>query len=166
MEGENGFTLPKYVEDWVEGLVHAILLHPYEDNQSIPTMGIVLGSKHREKISQLLIEKWDIPEGMVLFTAGTPEDAVKKAKEKNVTIVSVFTKRPQVWGSIAKWIVTFMQGDEIRIQGQELKMFRGLFQGKLGGDRNEIVIPKETLGLELHQTEEYRTRTLHFKFQA
>ncbi|MBI2916299.1 MAG: hypothetical protein HYY07_05520, partial [Elusimicrobia bacterium] len=155
-----------YVEDWVEGLVHSILLHPYTDNQPIPTIGIVLQSKHREKISQLLIEKWNIPEGMVLFTAGTPHDAVKKAKEKDVTIDSVFTKRPQVWGSIAKWIITFMQGQELRIQGQELKMFRGLFQGKLGGDRGEIVIPKETLGLDLRQTEEYRRRTLHFNFHA
>ncbi|MBI3013438.1 MAG: hypothetical protein HYY63_07425 [Elusimicrobia bacterium] len=83
-----------------------------------------------------------------------------------MTIVSVFTKRPQVWGAIAKWIVTFMQGQELRIQGQELKMFRGLFQGKLGGDRGEIVIPKETLGLDLRQTEEYRRRTLHFNFHA
>ncbi len=164
VEGEDGFDLPQYVEDWVEGLVHSILLHPYEDNQSIPTIGIVLESKHRGKISQLLIEKWNIPEGMVLFTAGTPEDAVKKAKEKNVAIVSVFTKRPQVWGNLAKWIITFMQGEELRIQGQELEMLKGLFQGKLGRVGSELVIPKESLGLE--GTENYFRQTIHFNLQA
>ncbi|MBI3012382.1 MAG: hypothetical protein HYY63_02035, partial [Elusimicrobia bacterium] len=139
-------------------------LHPYEDNQSIPTMGIVLQSKHRKKISQLLIEKWNIPEGTVLFVAEDPEDADKKAKEKNVTIVSVFTKRPQVWGNIAKWIITFMQGQELKIQGQELKMLKELFKGKLERVGNELVIPKKSLGLE--GTENYFQQTIHFKLQA
>ncbi|MBI2916046.1 MAG: hypothetical protein HYY07_04225 [Elusimicrobia bacterium] len=57
-----------------------------------------------------------------------------------------------------------MQGNDLRIQGQELKMLKGLFQGNLERVGSELVIPKESLGLE--ETEEYFRQTVQFQFQA
>ncbi|HLD79460.1 MAG TPA: AAA family ATPase, partial [Candidatus Nanoarchaeia archaeon] len=172
---EDGFDLPQKYQDWILGLVKFISLHSSSENNRNPKIGFIVQSNQAKRIIQTMLLELEIPEEMVLFTVQTPEQAVNLAIEKNASIVTLFTDRPEneYWKQTVKWAITLSSGDELKVRGKELKILKNMLQGKLSGKNgkilfkdNELILQKETLGLELNKTEEYHRQTLHFKFQA
>ncbi len=170
--GEEGFDLTPEAQAWGEGLGASLKMQPSNEGKPAPMAGIIIRSNQKEKIIQILKAKWGIDDEFKLLVANTPDEAIKQAQQNNAKIVSLFTERPQEWGvEFIKWIVTLGTGNELRVRGEELKMLKRALQRGLGAENNhlsiesnELIIPKEILGLD--QTEIDYRKNLHFDFSA
>lgn len=133
-----------------------------EGEKNSRILGFLMESDKIQGIVKTLLEKYDIPEEMVLFSVQTQEQALEKSK--GYKIAFVVTAFPELWRKFAKDILNL--GKEITVKGSVAREIKGLIENmgyreengvKWNWMRNELTIQEknpETKDLENYRTSE------------